>query len=104
MLIPTIPTFTTVIPMGNRHLFGGVLSRVRHLVVQTKDLHLMSGSVPTESARSRVSLTLLAIGVAAVSTAAAPAHAQQAVVIVRHGEKAEAPKDNPPLSRAGQAR
>jgi hypothetical protein len=61
----------------------------------TKDLHLMSGSGPTEAARSRVLLTLLAIGVAAVSTAAAPAHAQQAVIIVRHGEKAEAPKDNP---------
>jgi broad specificity phosphatase PhoE len=51
-----------------------------------------------------VSLTLLIIGVAAVSIAAAPAHAQQAVIIVRHGEKAETPKDNPPLSPAGQAR
>ena len=74
------------------------------MVVQTKDLHLMSGSGTTESARSRVLLTLLAISVAAVPTAAAPAHAQQAVIIVRHGEKAEAPKDNPPLSPAGQAR
>lgn len=39
----------------------------------------------------------------------APALAQsptalRAVVIVRHGEKAEQPKDNPPLSAAGKAR
>ena len=65
---------------------------------------MIRASGPAESARSLVSFTLLIIGVAAVSIAAAPAHAQQAVIIVRHGEKAETPKDNPPLSPAGQAR
>jgi broad specificity phosphatase PhoE len=45
----------------------------------------------------------------AIALAAAPVRVEsqaplQAVVIVRHGEKAESPKENPPLSPAGQAR
>ncbi len=44
---------------------------------------------------------------AALHVASIPARAQsplRAVLIVRHGEKAPAPKENPPLSPAGQSR
>ena len=43
----------------------------------------------------------------AIPLAPVPAQSQtpiRAVVIVRHGEKAEQPKDNPPLSASGKAR
>jgi broad specificity phosphatase PhoE len=52
-------------------------------------------------------VAIASLGAVAVSVAPARVEAQtrlQAVIIVRHGEKAEAPKENPPLSPAGQAR
>jgi broad specificity phosphatase PhoE len=52
-------------------------------------------------------IVIVSLGAGALSTTPATAQSPtslQAVVIVRHGEKAESPKDNPPLSPAGQAR
>src|SRR4051794_23408768 len=53
-------------------------------------------------------LAIASLGAGVLSTMPAGVEAQtaslQAVVIVRHGEKAESPKENPPLSPAGQAR
>lgn len=52
-------------------------------------------------------LVLTAMGTLALTVGPAAAHAQEAlrsVVIVRHGEKAAEPKENPPLSPAGEAR
>jgi phosphohistidine phosphatase SixA len=53
----------------------------------------------------RLPLVLLAAG--ALPLLPIPVHSQtplRAVIIVRHGEKAEQPKENPPLSPAGKAR
>jgi broad specificity phosphatase PhoE len=52
-------------------------------------------------------LAVASLGAFALWVGTASAQSQrslQAVVIVRHGEKAESPKENPPLSPAGQAR
>jgi broad specificity phosphatase PhoE len=46
-------------------------------------------------------LTIVSPGVTGVAWGQAPL---RAVIIVRHGEKATAPKENPPLSPAGEAR
>ena len=46
-------------------------------------------------------LTIVSQGVTAVAHGQTPL---RAVIIVRHGEKATAPKENPPLSQAGEAR
>jgi broad specificity phosphatase PhoE len=59
------------------------------------------------SAELRRRLVVAAFGGAVLLAGPAVAHSQtplRAVVIVRHGEKAESPKENPPLSPAGQAR
>lgn len=50
---------------------------------------------------------IVAISLAAIPASAASLSAQaplRAVILVRHGEKTHAPKDNPPLSRAGEDR
>jgi broad specificity phosphatase PhoE len=55
--------------------------------------------------RRSIAKTILKL--AALGLAAAPldfVQAQTAVIVVRHGEKAATPKDNPPLSSAGEAR
>ena len=58
---------------------------------------------------SRVELSCRLAVAASMVLAAGPLIAQSpaplhAVIIVRHGEKAESPKENPPLSPAGQSR
>ena len=57
--------------------------------------------------RQRVLAGIVALALAAIPTSAASLSAQaplRAVILVRHGEKAPAPKENPPLSPAGEAR
>jgi broad specificity phosphatase PhoE len=50
---------------------------------------------------------IVAVSLAAIPASAASLSAQaplRAVILVRHGEKAHAPKENPPLSPAGESR
>ena len=55
-------------------------------------------------ASRRALVRTIALGLAALFARAGVTQAQQAIIIVRHGEKAETPKENPPLSPMGQAR
>jgi len=57
--------------------------------------------------QQRVLAGIVALALAAIPPSATRLSAQaplRAVILVRHGEKAAAPKENPPLSPAGEAR